>query len=58
MTSKGYDAKAVKVPKSVKRLAANHLDPHKRGAIIRSYVAILEADLASKKRVKTKEKTN
>ena len=45
-----YDPRAVKVPKSVKRLAANFIDPHQRGAIIRSYVKILEADMHSKKR--------
>ncbi len=42
MTCRGYDPKAVKVHKSVKRLAANYRDPHQRGAIIRSYVRILE----------------
>ena len=42
MTCKGYDPKAVKVHKSVKRLAANHRDDHERGAFIRSYVRILE----------------
>lgn len=42
MTSRGYDSKAVKVPKSVKRMAANILDAHKRGAFIRSYVQIIE----------------
>lgn len=42
MTCRGYDPKAVKVPKSVKRLAANYLDNHMRGSIIRSYVQILE----------------
>jgi hypothetical protein len=42
MTCRGYDAKAVKVGKSVKRTAANYADPHRRGAHIRSYVKILE----------------
>jgi hypothetical protein len=41
MTCRGYDSKAVKVPKSVKRVAATYLDDHKRGAFIRSYVQIL-----------------
>jgi hypothetical protein len=45
MTCRGYDPKAVKVPKSVKRLAANHRDNHFRGAFIRSYVRILEDQL-------------
>jgi hypothetical protein len=44
MTCKGYDPKAVKVGKPVKRLASTYLDPHTRGKIIRSYVAIYEAD--------------
>lgn len=39
-----YDPRAVKLPKSVKRLAANEIDAHKRGAIIRSYVQILESE--------------
>ena len=39
-----YDAKAVKVPKSVKRAAATYLDPHQRGAFVRSFVRILESD--------------
>ena len=42
MTCRGYDSRAVKLPKSVKRMAATFLDAHQRGAIIRSYVRILE----------------
>lgn len=38
----GYDPRAVKVSKAVKREAANFVDPHQRGAIIRSYVKILQ----------------
>jgi hypothetical protein len=45
-----YDPRSVKLPKSIKRFAANEPDAHKRGALIRSYVAILESDLRSKKR--------
>ena len=41
MTCRGYDARAVKVPKSVKRLAANYMDPHKRGQLIRDYARII-----------------
>jgi hypothetical protein len=48
MTCKGYDPKAVKVSKEVKRIAASYPDPHTRGKIIRSYVAILEADTRQK----------
>ena len=42
MTCRGYDPKAVKVPKSVKRVADTFVDNHQRGAFIRSYVAILQ----------------
>jgi len=52
MTCKGYDPKAVKVPKSVKYLASSYKDDHKRGAFIRSYVRILEDQLRSYKREK------
>ena len=45
MTCRGYDAKAVKISKSVKRAAAQIIDNHKRGAFIRSFVAI-EQDAA------------
>jgi hypothetical protein len=48
MTCKGYDPKAVKISKAIKRQAACYLDPHKRGAIIRSYVKILESDARSR----------
>jgi hypothetical protein len=40
MTCRGYDAKAVKVPKSVKRAAALISDAHVRGAFIRSFVEV------------------
>jgi hypothetical protein len=40
MTCRGYDAKAVKVPKSVKRASALITDAHARGAFIRSFVLI------------------
>jgi hypothetical protein len=42
MTCRGYDPKAVKLPKAIKREAANYTDAHQRGLIIRSYVKILE----------------
>ena len=45
-----YDPRAVKLPKSVKRLAATEVDAHKRGAIIRSYVQILESASRSAKK--------
>ena len=40
MTCRGYDAKAVKVSKTIKRAAAKIMDNHKRGAFIRSFVEI------------------
>ena len=52
MTCRGYDPKAVKVQKSIKRLAANHRDDHHRGAFIRSYVRILEEQSRGAKRDK------
>jgi hypothetical protein len=39
-----YDAKAIKLPKQIKRSAAAYTDPHQRGAFIRSYVKIIEAE--------------
>jgi len=39
-----YDPKAVKVPKSVKRAAAHYINPHQRGAFIKSYVKLLESE--------------
>lgn len=50
-----YDPRAVKLPKSVKRLAANETDAHKRGAIIRGYVKILEDERTQGKNRKSKE---
>ena len=47
MTCRGYDAKAVKVPKSVKRAAALISDAHKRGDFIRSFVAIEQSNSRS-----------
>ena len=44
MTCRGYDAKAVKLPKSVKRLAQD-IDAHRRGSTIKSFVKILESEL-------------
>ena len=50
MTCRGYDPKAVKVPKSVKRIAALILDAHKRGSFIRDYVRIYESQSRGFKR--------
>ena len=43
MTCRGYDSRAVKVPKSVKRMAATILDNHLRGAFIKDYVRMIQA---------------
>ena len=40
MTCRGYDPKAVKLPKAVKRAATLISDAHKRGDFIRSFVEI------------------
>lgn len=47
MTCRGYDSKAIKISKPVKRQAAKILDSHKRGAFIRSYVEIAQSELRS-----------
>ena len=41
MTCRGYDPKAVKVPKSVKRLAATLVDSEQRRSLIRSYAVAI-----------------
>jgi len=56
MTCRGYDPKAVKVSKEVKRLAANFTDVHQRGAIIRSYVKILQDEARMRTSRNRKEK--
>jgi len=43
MTCRGYDPKAVKVPKSVKALYSVP-DHHERRALIKSYVRMLESE--------------
>jgi hypothetical protein len=40
MTCRGYDPKAIKLPKAVKRAATLIRDAHERGAFIRSYVEV------------------
>jgi hypothetical protein len=42
MTCKGYDSKAVKIGKDVKRAAALIHDQHQRGAFIRSFVVVAQ----------------
>lgn len=47
MTCRGYDSKAVKIGKDVKRAAALIHDQHQRGAFIRSFVRIAQGELRS-----------
>jgi hypothetical protein len=47
MTCRGYDSKAVKIGKDVKRAAALIHDAHQRGAFIRSFVRIAQGELRS-----------
>jgi hypothetical protein len=44
MTCKGYDPRAVKVPKSVKRLAATAKTPELRRSIVKSYAVAVAAN--------------
>ena len=44
MTCKGYDSKAVKVSKHIKRQAAQILDDHKRGDFIRQYAEVIRVN--------------
>jgi len=47
MTCRGYDSRAVKLPKAVKRAATLIRDAHERGAFIRSFVEIEKSNLRS-----------
>jgi hypothetical protein len=44
MTCKGYDPKAVKLTKEVKRRASTIADRHVRGAFVRSFVEVLQSE--------------
>jgi len=56
MSCNGYSPKAVKVPKSVKRRASTILNAHERGAVIRSFVKVLESEQFAVKNRNKKEK--
>ena len=45
MSCRGYDPKAVKVSKTVKRMASTIRDNHVRGAYIRSFTEIAKGEL-------------
>jgi hypothetical protein len=48
MTCRGYDSKAIKLPKEVKRRAATILDVHQRGEFMRSWVRVYKEAARSK----------
>jgi hypothetical protein len=52
MTCRGYDVKAVKVGKDVKRLAATILDKAQRRSFIQSYARVEEANARQRGRSK------
>ena len=56
MTCRGYSPKAVKISKAIKRRAATIRDTHERGAFIRSFVAIAQAESRGFTRSKDSEK--
>lgn len=45
MTCKGYDPKAVKIGKPIKRIADTFTDNHARRQFIRSYVEIAQSEM-------------
>jgi hypothetical protein len=55
MTCKGYDPKAVKIGKDVKRAAALIRNPHQRGAFIKSFVVIAQ-DSARQRSARNRDK--
>jgi hypothetical protein len=48
MTCRGYDSRAIKLPKEIKCRAATILDNHERGAFLRSWVTIYKENARSK----------
>lgn len=50
MSCRGYDPKAVKVSKTVKRMASTICDNHVRGAYIRSFVEVAKGESRSANR--------
>lgn len=48
MTCRGYDPKAVKLPSLVKMTASTIMDRNIRGAFLRSFTKIAEADSRQK----------
>jgi len=56
MACTGYDNKAIKLPKSIKRQASTILNAHVRGAFIRSYVQVIGQNAQQSKGRNFKEK--
>ena len=54
MTCKGYDPRAVKIGKEVKRLAATIRDDHQRSEFIRDYVRIAQTQLRTGRKESSK----
>ena len=48
MACNGYDPKAVKVPKAIKRIAITIGDAHERGEFIQRYVNAIRANASFK----------
>ena len=58
MTCRGYDPRAVKISKPVKRAAALIHDAHQRGAFVRSFVNILVSEGRSRGPKKSEQKAS
>ena len=56
MACTGYDNKAIKLPKSIKRQASTIINAHTRGAFIRSYVQVIGQNAQQSKGRNFKEK--
>lgn len=54
MSTRGYDSRAIKLPKPIKRQAAMILDNHRRCQFIRAWVQVCEIEMRSGKRTKNK----
>ena len=50
MTCRGYDVKAVKISKEIKRVASNILDNQVRRSFIRGYVQVAEQEARTRSR--------
>ena len=55
MSTRGYDSRAIKLPKSIKRQAARMLNNHQRNQFVRAWVGVCEAEVRSGKRSRDKK---